>query len=341
MNRQSYLIEQIMTIAISGAYAIVMGLMFLNTKFATEGRTLLSIIVPWIQYTVLLSAALLGIMVLFRVIAVLQAAKQLQPFAHEHGNGHDHEHSHDHDHHHHEHDHAHDHGHHHHDHDHGHDHGWSPGRYAVLLFPLLLFLLPFDYDRMISAFEADRIQGRMSGERADFGSSGGAGDALSDLRFLCLSQSPLDRCVAALYCHYGWPLNGGVQAAVDQLGDQVNVDDEPADTVMLENAAANLDQQRYYKKAPRIRIEGIYNPLTSGDRGTLFSVVRLRMACCLNDARPSTVLAVVRKKPNITPGTWVTVKGRIDFYESKEGYKPAMRVAQIAATKQPANPYLK
>src|SRR5207248_10502010 len=52
---------------------------------------------------------------------------------HDHDHGHDHDHAHDHhDHHHHDHDHA---------HDHGHSHGWTPAKYAVLLLPLVLYLL--------------------------------------------------------------------------------------------------------------------------------------------------------------------------------------------------------
>jgi hypothetical protein len=158
---------------------------------------------------------------------------------------------------------------------------------------------------------------------------------------LCFSQSPIDRGLASIFCQFDWPIGSSVQAAIDQLEDQANVVDEPADTVMLENAASNPEQIAVWKNLPRVRIEGFYNPISSSERGTFFSVVRLRVACCLNDARPSMVLAMAKKPPAVKPGDWVTVLGRVDFYPDKGGHKPAMKVAQVKATKMPANPYLK
>jgi hypothetical protein len=344
MNRQSYFLDQICTIAVSGTYALVMLLMFWSTKTATEQRTLLSIIVPWIQYMVVLAAVLLAVMVGFRIPAILRQAKQVSDHEHDHGENHHHDHGHGHDHgHHHDHDHDHEHahGHHHHEHghDHGHDHGWSPGKYAVLLFPLFLFLVPFDYDRMIRAFEADRMRSGDTGQR-DL-AIGGAGDALGALGVLSFSQAPLDRSMAALFCQYGWTLGSSVQSVIDQVEDEANVAEETADTAMLENAANNEDQKTYYQKAPRVRIEGFYNPVGETAGKTFFTVVRLRVACCLNDARPSSVLAMSKKPPGVKSGDWVFVLGRVDFYRAADGFKPAMKVAQIKAGKMPANPYLK
>jgi uncharacterized membrane protein YcgQ (UPF0703/DUF1980 family) len=157
-----------------------------------------------------------------------------------------------------------------------------------------------------------------------------------------VSQSPLDHSLGALFCHYGWPLGAGVQTAVDSLEDEATVADEPVDVVVLENAAAGTgDQRQHFKDSPRVRLEGFYNFLGTNERGTFFSVVRLRMACCLNDARPSMVVCVAKRGPKVNPGDWVTVQGRVDFYKANDGYKPAMRVAQVKPTKMPAVPYLK
>ncbi len=98
---------------------------------------------------------------------------------HHHGHTHDHDHEHHHDHahdhgHEHHHGHAHDHGHepaevpaggtgteeepgHTHDHDHGHEHGFAPWRYAVLLIPVVLFLMRIPWPQPEEPVEADVI----------------------------------------------------------------------------------------------------------------------------------------------------------------------------------------
>src|SRR5262249_51064035 len=104
---------------------------------------------------VMLGGSALMILSAIRGIAlwVTVGREKKAPSAHAHDHHHDHEHEHGHEHahghhHHHHHDHAHDHSHRH-DHAHvttdnydeGHDHGWAPWRYAVLVLPVVLFLL--------------------------------------------------------------------------------------------------------------------------------------------------------------------------------------------------------
>jgi hypothetical protein len=140
-EQQTYYLDQLCTIGICGALGVIMILMrvydvlplILHPKFHDA--------VVWGGY------ALLG-MVAIRAIALWVATGKPVVSTHDHGHehhdhgcGHDHcDHDHAHDEHH---GHNHDHGHNHeHSHaNHGHDHGWAPWRYAVLMLPVVFFLL--------------------------------------------------------------------------------------------------------------------------------------------------------------------------------------------------------
>lgn len=143
----SYYVEQLCTIGVCGALGGVAIVLWYREK--------LSFLHPSFRLPLLLGGIALLVLVAIRAIAVWNASGRRVAHDHNHDQhhehgpdcGHDHGHGHhhhehgpdcNHDHHHHNQDHAHDHGH---DHGHDHSHGWGPWRYAVLLFPIMLFFL--------------------------------------------------------------------------------------------------------------------------------------------------------------------------------------------------------
>jgi hypothetical protein len=195
-DRSSYYLEQIWTIATCGALGVVMILLwqykvlaiFLDSKFHDP---------------VLWGGIALLVLVAIRITALWRAVGQAvaghshsHADAHAHGHEHgpdceDHEHGHEHgsncDHHHNGHDHVEhgdedepdeadpvlaDQGVHHHEDDHGHDHGFAPWRYAVLLVPILLFLIHIPWPQPEEPVEENVIamklgEAEQSAESAD------------------------------------------------------------------------------------------------------------------------------------------------------------------------------
>jgi hypothetical protein len=155
-DQTSYYVEQIFTIASCGAIGGVCVLLYINGKIG-------NMLTPDQHLRVLFGGMGLVGLVLIRAVYVWIAAGKTAQKAAAHQHNHDHDHDHDHDHAHcdHDHDHNHDHdhgecGHDHHHHtepaaavaehghshgDHDHDHGWAPWRYALILLPVVLFLL--------------------------------------------------------------------------------------------------------------------------------------------------------------------------------------------------------
>jgi hypothetical protein len=166
-DRSSYYLEQIWTIATCGALGVVMILLW-------EYKVLPIFLDPKFHDPVLWGGVALLVLVAIRITALWRAVGQtVAGHSHSHAQGHTHDHEHGPgcDHHDHKHgdehgpncDHHHnvqdreehadedeseeadpvlaDQGVHHHEDDHGHDHGFAPWRYAVLLVPILLFLI--------------------------------------------------------------------------------------------------------------------------------------------------------------------------------------------------------
>lgn len=156
-----YYVEQLCTIGVCGAFGGVAILLWSRDK--------LSFLHPSFRLPLLLGGIALLVLVAIRAVVVWTASGKRAVHNHDHDHccghdhshdhGHDHGHAHGHEHHHHHHEHGPDCGHehhHHHEHehavaatghqhgdDHGHDHshGWGPWRYALLLFPIMLFFL--------------------------------------------------------------------------------------------------------------------------------------------------------------------------------------------------------
>jgi hypothetical protein len=341
MNRQTYFMDQLCTIGIGAAYAGVMTAMYVETAIAKPGEhTLLSTITGWIQVMVLLGAGVLLVLVVLRAIGVWRASGD--PRGHEHDHGHEH-HAHDHDHAHahadHDHPHLHDHGH---GHDHAHDHGWSPWQYAVMIFPLMLFFLPLDYNQLIPRYLQDLA--RKSGEPGGVTLSGGAGSNLAPLGYLAMSQSPIDRAVASLASQYGFVEAGGLQLAVDRLEEESSVDAENLVRVevdKLEELGRTEEERNYWRtQVGRVSVSGDIEPNPADPR--MFRLVRFRMACCIGDARPSMVIGVSRKKPEAQAGQWVTVQGKLDFGQFPDGrWRAVIRAFKVTASQKPLNYYLR
>ncbi len=176
---ESYYLDQLCTIGICAAIGLVMFLLwYWNALYYLKSTFAVFVMLGGSALMIL--AAIRGVALWITVGRDKKKAAALHQHHHQHGHDHhhdhDHAHCHDHDHgheHHHHHDHdtaaitekpatatgissapfgtAHQHSHHDHHHEHGHggeshfdeghDHGWAPWRYAVLVLPVVLFLL--------------------------------------------------------------------------------------------------------------------------------------------------------------------------------------------------------
>ncbi len=332
MNRQTYFMDQLCTIGIGAAYAGVMIAMYADTSTRQPGEhTLLTTITGWIQVMVLLGAGVLAVLTVLRAMGVWRASGDA------HGHDHDHDH-HDHDHPHGEHEHHH-HGH---AHDHGHDHGWSPWQYAVMIFPLMLFFLPLDYNQLIPQYLQDLS--RRTGGTSNLSLSGTAGTPLGAMGYLSPSQDPIDRAVASIASQYGFVEVAALQAEADRLEEESSAgsgDVVRLDVDKLEQIGRTEEDRNYWRQqVPRVAVSGMIEVNPAEPR--MFRIVRFRMACCIGDARPAMVMAVSRKKVEPKSGEWVTAQGRIDFGQFADGrWKAVVRASKVQATQPPVDQFLK
>ncbi len=305
MNRQSYFLEQLCTIGTAGIYAVALGAMFLTTAVwpdAKGQRTVLGMIAPWIQWLVFGGAAVLLVLMIIRAVTALLAQ------AREHGYDHHHDHAHGHD--------------------HGQDHDWLPWRYTVLLLPIMLVVLPFDWDEIIQSVEKKRskITGGAFAVAATHGESLAVAGAV-------LAANPLGPS----------PMHGVIYFAAAEWMDRLEEEStDPPDArpelPTLEMAASSPELRQHWRQFRRVEIQGQFQPETPD--GKFFQVMRLRRACCLNDARGVVMLAASRKEVKIPEGEWITATGRIDFAQVSGRWRPVMRVFQVKETNPPRNRYL-
>jgi hypothetical protein len=315
-DHSSYFSEQLATIAVSAGYAGVMIVLAYVALAARGGggdgeNTILSIVAGWIQYMVLFAGVVLLVLVIVRAIAVWRLSKTV---------------SHEHHHHHHDHEHGHDH---HHGHDH--DHGWSPMRFIPLVLPLVIFFLPFDWNQMISAFQRDLISG--GDTLAPTGGVDPAGVAGS-FGIGALGEFGMNGVGGWEYA-LGCALSHAEEETVLPV-------DAVADMDQLDQAAKNAMQREHWRSLRRVELEGMLNKVGATDQGlNIFRVVRLRMSCCINDARPAFVHGLSRKEIPLQEAQWVSVQGKVDFHNVGGQWAPFLRAYQIKKAKQPPNPYLK
>jgi hypothetical protein len=140
-ERNVYYLDQLCTVGFCAALGVVQILLY-------RYGVLDIILAKKFHVAVLWSGIVLTALAVLRAVTLWAEAGKLK--VHNHANGccdHDHDHAHEHGpaHHEHEHEHEHEHDHHHEqvpdENDCGHSHGWAPWRYAILLLPILLFLM--------------------------------------------------------------------------------------------------------------------------------------------------------------------------------------------------------
>lgn len=139
-DRSTYYMEQLCTIGICGLLGGVAVMLYYQ-------NILRFILAEYLHVYILWSGIVLLILVALRAVGLWSSTAALalnHDHAHEHDHchdhGHDHQHAHVHEHGEEEHCHEHDHGHAH-EHSCGHEHSWNPGRYIVLLLPIVLYFL--------------------------------------------------------------------------------------------------------------------------------------------------------------------------------------------------------
>lgn len=308
----TYYLDQLCMVALSGAFGVIcLSMWFLNPAMLNL------MLAEQFHIYVLLSGIALCLVSLARAwVLWIEAGKVAahdhdHSHEHEHANSHEHhegcahDHCHDHDHagHDHAHDHAHDHGqhahHHHHGHDHAHDHsaedhdhGWAPWRYVVMLTPIILFMLGLP--SMLP-----RVQASISTDHTNVAEGAGL-VALGSDRWAWLAYAG----------YYGADSN------------------EPAQEIkfgVLESLGAKAEDRAFWNDK-MVSVVGMFSPKQNSN--TSFDLVRFKINCCLGDAIPLRVPVRSREElPRLKPGTWVEVRGRVQFYRAGTNFFPVLSIA--------------
>ncbi len=323
--------EKISILGITFAYGGLMTFLGLYAKiFSGQGfKGPLSVLAPWIQWTVLLAGVMLLCLFFYQLISALFGRNGSPP-------AHDHE-CPDHDHHH-EHEHKHEHGetcmHDHGECGHDHVHGWSPIKFIPLVIPVLLSLMGLPSQAMIASYEQDLINQQTGGSHQNIPHDElAAGDPLRQVGCLALARS--EHGVFYL-------LSSALAHIADVADEDPNAKPVVTNLAMLELIASNPIQREQWKKYKSVEVEGRFNPGAVQNGRYFFSVVQMRVACCLGDAVPALMFGTTKQPINIEGGAWIAVRGRLEFLPARDGssYKPAIRVFHWEKRPMPAQPYL-
>jgi hypothetical protein len=346
----AFYLEQLCTIGICGGMGIVAIMMYTQD-------VLRYILAPQFRLFVLLAGIALIVLVGIRAVLLWSAVGKPAEHHHHHDHNHDHEHAHGHHHHHahdehvctHDHDHAHDehvcahdHGHHHvagaeHHHHHapapageagccggeqGHDHahGWSPWRFAVLLLPIVLYLL----DLPNAGFSQDYFVNR-----------------LPEIENTAHDTAALPARIVGLLAAPG----AGPWLATASLAPVEPPDEGPAFFIEF-----NELQQAAYVPSLREKLQGktrkVLGQFIPGKTEYTCSLVRIKMQCCAADAQPLNVVIISPDKlTDIKPQAWVEIEGRVFFRKRKDRgeFLPVFQIQgrdKIKPAEAPKNPYL-
>jgi hypothetical protein len=349
MQRHGQFMERLFTLIMTGAYGLIMVWLFVSNYLGLNSgeRSLLSLVTTWIQYVIFIGGVILIVLFFFLLFNFKSA-----------GDGHHHSHQHDHDHHHdddhdhanccHDNDHNHAH-HHHHDHkegeahdccDHDHDHNWNPIRYIPLLIPLILIVMGLPDTKMIENFEKHLYEKSVKEQKRPATNEQMAWMTLGAFTF----PGEVFPSVA-----FSTSIAAGLQGMIDELdGEARNEAPIVIDLSQLEKALKDPALQQQYASYGRVEIEGMFD-LEEVGPVSLFRIVRLRMACCLTDARPAMLLCFTKKpipaqllsKSGGSTTKWAKVQGRLKFGQLNDGkYQAVMKVSLIEPAKVPPFPYL-
>ncbi|MFT3882306.1 MAG: hypothetical protein QM703_21970 [Gemmatales bacterium] len=350
MQRNSQFMERLFTLVMTGAYGVVMIWLFVSNFLGWNGddRSILSLVTGWIQYVIFLGGIILIVLFFFLLFNFKTTGD---------GHHHSHEHDHDHDHDHKDcgHDHSHDHDHHegcdhhHHEHkqgeahdccDHDHDHNWNPIRYVPLLIPLILIVMGLPDTRMIENFEKHLYEKSVKEQKRPVTNE--------QMAWLMLGTFTVPGEVFPSVS-FSTSIASGLQGMIDEVdGEARNEKPVVIDLGQLEKALKDPALQQQYSSYGRVEMEGMFDLEETGTI-SVFRIVRLRMACCLTDARPAMLVCVTKKpipasllnKGASTTTKWVKIQGRLKFGETPEGKTQAfMKVSLIEPAKVPPFPYL-
>jgi hypothetical protein len=308
----SYYMDQICLIALSGAFAAVcLSLYFWQKDMLSR------ILAPEFHLYILLSGIALAVMTLIRAAGVWKSAggqSAAEALSAGTGHGHDHGHAHGHEHCHHDHVHEHEHEQCHHDngpadcgHEHGpagehhhgetccagedhthHDNAWMPLKCVVLLGPIVLYLLGLP-----STIQSAR-------------------DASANVD---LSQDA--RAYASIVAQGFTPL--------DQLGLAAAMMADPSQAEVIPVQFKELEQYAYQKSSRDewegrlVEVPGQFVPSSRSDH--LFTLARMKISCCANDAVQLSIIMVSKEAiTDIEANEWVKVRGRVEFRKRESGY---------------------
>jgi hypothetical protein len=207
-------------------------------------------------------------------------------------------------------------------HDHGHEHGWSPWRYAVLLLPVILYLL----DLPGPGFSQDYLKSRLP--------------RLDNLDLRAPENTSPAATVVGLFAVPG----DGPWLALAGLTVTAHEEEKPYFIEFAElNKAAYVPQLRAELHGKTRLLLGQF---VTGNTDNTCSLVRIKMQCCAADAQPLNVVIIAPDKlTDVKPLSWVEVEGQVQFRKrrDKNEYLPVLQIKsrdKIKPADPPKNPYL-
>jgi hypothetical protein len=223
--------------------------------------------------------------------------------------------------------------------DHDHAHSWNPARYIPLLVPLILYLMGLPDDQMIRSFEQNLTEKALKGQ-ASYNAKGEELAPTAAWLALSLTEPQLAAVGNAL------------QSASDEIDDSAgNKAPVVTDLAQIERVLMDPTTMAVYQRYPKVELDGMFSLENQGEASglTIFRVVRLRMACCLNDSRPASIICATKKKIDpelLKPGIgsearWCKAQGKLKFAPGQDGkYQAFLKVSSVVSAPMPPFPYL-
>jgi hypothetical protein len=146
-------------------------------------------------------------------------------------------------------------------------------------------------------------------------------------------------------------IGNALQSASDEIDEDAN-NKAPVftDLAQIEKVMMDPNTMAKYQSYPKVELDGMFSLENESKSGyTFFRVVRLRMACCLNDSRPASIICATKKKidPELLKATigsearWCKAQGKLKFGPGTDGKPQAfLKVSSVVAAPMPPFPYL-